>query len=312
MQLDAPDVVKNWPEIILGVGALGTASFALVDASRAILPDGGASSFGYPYLEEVYECLAPALAISAGQEWRNVLKGYWVSGTTKDQQIATVISLLRLGLNEDNVVEIMDALLNAKSISADIRRGLWSGLGAFTPWAIRSRLRSRHERRTTRDYPIDPKALIAGAQYLQSGAADEEGPQPTPPQPPAAAAASTSGRTRRPTKQDDDDAARAQKARKALDALGRFDAIVRTRLDSAFELADHAYRSQAKIYSGGVAVLLSFAAGYIYSTEDPKHVFPWFAVVVIGVLAVPLAPMSKDLASALKTASDALKKTVSV
>lgn len=85
-----------------------------------------------------------------------------------------------------------------------------------------------------------------------------------------------------------------------LNVLGRFKATIEARIDAAYERADQVYRNTARLAAGVVAVLLALAAAYIARSEN------YLAAFLIGLVAVPMAPIARDLASALSTAARAL------
>jgi len=89
-----------------------------------------------------------------------------------------------------------------------------------------------------------------------------------------------------------------------LNVLGRFKATIEARIDAAYERADQVYRNTARFAAGGVAVLLAVAATYIAGSDN------YAAAVLIGLVAVPLAPIARDVASALSTAARALRQRV--
>lgn len=107
-----------------------------------------------------------------------------------------------------------------------------------------------------------------------------------------------------------------------LNILGRLDAVVETRLDAAFERADQAYRNVSKVLAAAVSVILAVGAGGILYADDLAKAVAattsnglagyftsrQFALaLILGIVAVPLAPISKDLISALGTAMRGLK-----
>jgi hypothetical protein len=90
--------------------------------------------------------------------------------------------------------------------------------------------------------------------------------------------------------------------------LARFDAAIDAALDAGFERGDQRYRSVARVCAGVIAVALSIAAVLLFpnlaSGELPHRMA---TALLIGLVAVPIAPIAKDLASALNTAASALK-----
>lgn len=98
-----------------------------------------------------------------------------------------------------------------------------------------------------------------------------------------------------------------------MNILGRFDAALDFELDSAFERADQQYRSAAKGMAAGVAVLLAIVATFVIHSQGPAMGWPSIdslaLAVLVGILAVPLAPVAKDLASGLSAAVKAVQAT---
>lgn len=105
--------------IITAIGALGTAAFGLVDATKAF--GGGVSNFGFPGLNRVVSRFSVALDRALGNdekgkaEWRRVVRSHWINGRPRDEQKAIVKSLIRLGL----APETADALAKAGHVKAD-------------------------------------------------------------------------------------------------------------------------------------------------------------------------------------------------
>jgi hypothetical protein len=90
-----------------------------------------------------------------------------------------------------------------------------------------------------------------------------------------------------------------------LNVLGRMNAVVDALLDGAFERADQQYRNVTRALAGGVAILLSLAAWFWWPETAGRPSF--MGALAVGLLAVPIAPVAKDLTSALSTAMQALK-----
>ena len=90
-----------------------------------------------------------------------------------------------------------------------------------------------------------------------------------------------------------------------INVIGRVEAAVAARLDAAFDLAEQGYRNTARALSGLVAVILAVTAGILLSTPaepiDPR------VAALIGLLAVPIAPIAKDLVSALQAGARAIR-----
>jgi hypothetical protein len=87
------------------------------------------------------------------------------------------------------------------------------------------------------------------------------------------------------------------------DAYGRFDLALSALVDRAYERADQFYRNSCKALACFIAVGLAFAGNY--ALPEAQHL-PYWQVVIIGLIATPLAPVAKDIANAIQTASDAI------
>jgi hypothetical protein len=105
------------------------------------------------------------------------------------------------------------------------------------------------------------------------------------------------------------------------DAYSRFDLIVTALLDEAYQHADDVYRNWTRVLAGAIAVALAVFAGAalypqvataeIRTTTDLwgnylESKYFWQALLV-GFLATPLAPIAKDLSSALATAVNTMQ-----
>ena len=88
-----------------------------------------------------------------------------------------------------------------------------------------------------------------------------------------------------------------------VNLFGRFDASVDAALDAGYERADQKYRSSARALAGAVAIALSIWGNFIlFGDQADLTTALW-----VGAVAVPLAPIAKDLASSLSAAMGALK-----
>lgn len=85
-----------------------------------------------------------------------------------------------------------------------------------------------------------------------------------------------------------------------MNILGRFDALLEAILDLGYERADQFYRNSAKAASAVVAVILAVVAAWLIDAKIVEALF-------VGIVATPLAPIAKDIASSLSTAVAALK-----
>jgi hypothetical protein len=88
-----------------------------------------------------------------------------------------------------------------------------------------------------------------------------------------------------------------------LNVLGQFDAVLSATLDAAYERGDQKYRNANKLLSMVVSTVLGGVAGWIIFGLDANAV-P--LSLLLGVVATPLAPVAKDLATSLQTAVSAV------
>lgn len=96
-----------------------------------------------------------------------------------------------------------------------------------------------------------------------------------------------------------------------LNLLGRLNAVLDALLDSGFERADQQYKNVSRLLAGVVAVGLSLAAWRFWPASAGPAPDLRLALAV-GLLAVPVAPVAKDLTSALSAAMKALKAAKAV
>lgn len=93
-----------------------------------------------------------------------------------------------------------------------------------------------------------------------------------------------------------------------INVLGRFDAIVDAQMDAGFERADQQYRNAAKVLAAAFAIVLAVLGGAVMSdytgADGTKNLI---VALLVGVISTPIAPIAKDLASALGTAVSAMK-----
>lgn len=90
--------------------------------------------------------------------------------------------------------------------------------------------------------------------------------------------------------------------------FGRFNDVVDALLDGAYQHADQAYRNAAKAWAVAVSLVLAIFGGWLLPHSDPYWGTPEFwQAVIVGLLAAPLAPVSKDLANALGAGVKALQ-----
>ena len=84
------------------------------------------------------------------------------------------------------------------------------------------------------------------------------------------------------------------------DVYARFDLIVTALLDESYQFADNRYRNGTRAIAAVVAIVLALVAGNIVGL-DPGE------CILVGLLATPLAPIAKDLSSALAAAVNTMQ-----
>ncbi|HSY35600.1 MAG TPA: hypothetical protein VK814_07620 [Acidobacteriaceae bacterium] len=87
------------------------------------------------------------------------------------------------------------------------------------------------------------------------------------------------------------------------DTFGRFDLSVAALVDKAYQQGDQRYRNVCKALACLLAVGLALVAN---GQINPP--LPQWQVILIGLVATPLAPVAKDIANAIQSASDTLGK----
>ncbi|HJV41908.1 hypothetical protein [Caulobacter sp.] len=90
---------------IAAIGGLGMAAMSLVDAFKAI-PGGGVSRIGFRYVRATASELSEVLTAAIGADWESVILSHWINGRPRDDQIAAIRSILRLGLNDKTAAQL--------------------------------------------------------------------------------------------------------------------------------------------------------------------------------------------------------------
>jgi hypothetical protein len=91
------------------------------------------------------------------------------------------------------------------------------------------------------------------------------------------------------------------------DVYGRFDLILTAMLDEGYQRADQKYRNSSKAMAVPVSVALAIVGGWQINGSDVgilQYLGTQQGIIslLVGLLATPVAPISKDLSSALATA----------
>lgn len=86
------------------------------------------------------------------------------------------------------------------------------------------------------------------------------------------------------------------------DVYARFDLIITALLDETYQRSDNVYRNWTRALAALIAIALALVGGY--SLNPPLEL--WQSVLV-GLLATPLAPIAKDVSTALATAVNTMQ-----
>ncbi len=88
------------------------------------------------------------------------------------------------------------------------------------------------------------------------------------------------------------------------DVYGRFDLLLTTLLDQAYQRGEQRYRNVAKVAAIPVSVALALVAAYVSTIHVPHK---YRLAILVGLLATPIAPIAKDLSTAITTASQSIQ-----
>ncbi len=91
------------------------------------------------------------------------------------------------------------------------------------------------------------------------------------------------------------------------DVYARFDLIVTALLDECYQRSDQVYRNWTRFLAMLVAIGLAFGGEATIRGGTPWSSQDALLPLVVGLLATPLAPIAKDLSSALATAVNTLQ-----
>ncbi len=94
------------------------------------------------------------------------------------------------------------------------------------------------------------------------------------------------------------------------DVFARFDLILTAILDEAYQDGDQRYTNGTRTWAGFFAVLLAFVGGWVVKGGgfiDYVGSNDLWRALLAGVLAIPLAPVAKDLSSALVAAVNSMQ-----
>jgi hypothetical protein len=93
------------------------------------------------------------------------------------------------------------------------------------------------------------------------------------------------------------------------DVYGRFDLILTALLDETYQRSDEMYRNGTRAWATVASILLALIGGATLHMAGSHTSWPvdMLESFVVGLLATPLAPVAKDLSTALATAVNTLQ-----
>ena len=83
--------------------------------------------------------------------------------------------------------------------------------------------------------------------------------------------------------------------------------IVTALLDEAYQISEQVYRNSTRMLAAIVAVLLAEAGAWSIGSDLFWQSREPVMALLVGLLATPLAPIAKDLSTALATAVNAMQ-----
>lgn len=90
-------------------------------------------------------------------------------------------------------------------------------------------------------------------------------------------------------------------------AIGRFEVAVDARIDSALSLAQSSYLGTIRVAASAIAIVLAEMAALVIYQPAQWLSTGWVMGLLVGTLAVPLAPIANDVVAALQAATKALR-----
>src|SRR5436305_3913388 len=220
-------------QIVLAIGALGTAAYGVVDVSKSL--GGGISNRGLGDIKKVISKFLPGDPSAKGSASAlalpsvlSTLRANWLNGMALGDQKSIAKALIKLNLTRSNATVMAMAA------------------------------------------GVDETVLTRVAEKIATGAP------------------LTPAETTRPPLTPEE-----------TDVYGRFDLVLTAQLDEGYQRGDQRYRNSAKLLAVAIAVLLALLgtwsmAGCKLNSGDILR------AVLGGLLATPLAPVAKDLASAIQ------------
>jgi len=94
------------------------------------------------------------------------------------------------------------------------------------------------------------------------------------------------------------------------DVFSRFDLMITSMLDEAYQYSDQVYRNRTRTLAAFLAVVLALCGAIGLEGRilfQPGHLHDLALALLVGILATPLAPIAKDISTALTTAVNTMQ-----
>jgi hypothetical protein len=94
------------------------------------------------------------------------------------------------------------------------------------------------------------------------------------------------------------------------DVFSRFDLILTSMLDEAFQRSDQIYRNKTRTLAGLLAIVLALAGAWSLEGRilfSRAHWHDLALAFLVGLISIPLAPIAKDISTALATAVNTMQ-----
>ena len=91
------------------------------------------------------------------------------------------------------------------------------------------------------------------------------------------------------------------------DVFGRFDLIVTALLDEAYQRSDQVFRNGTRAVAMATSIALAIVGAFMLRNGFDLSAQDYGEALLVGLLATPLAPIAKDLSTALATAVNTMQ-----
>ncbi len=240
----------------LAIGALGTASYGIVDGLKLV-----------PWLDLAgFERIFAVGGREGGRRWP----------TKRKAALDPLLPALRIAYGKD-AMELFRGQYRGGRVTGDLprtlRQGVRIGFGMMEEAAITS---------VALDLGIKEEIAVLAAQAIDNA------------------------RRQRPAAllTEQDTPAQPAMTEEQRSAMARLETTIDARIDAVLALADAQYVTQTKLLAMAVSLAISFLVGWGIGMLTAST---WAWCLIVGLAAVPLSPVAKDLSTALQEAVKAFK-----